>query len=113
MSGNQQFDQALKALSLKFSGELPHKLGEIQRLVHAVADNHTDNSALLSLHRTLHGLAAAANTFGYPQLTDVARRLEQHVIELIHAGPRAGSGVTALQMMLDELLDRALTQKAA
>ncbi len=113
MSSNVQFERALIALSIKFSGELPTKLREIQHLLHSVAEDRTDEFALVCLQRALHGLAAAANTFGQAQLTDTTRHLCQHVTELIQANARTSDGIEVLQQMLDELVHRASLANAA
>jgi len=105
VSGNLQFEHAMRALAAKFAGELPHKLDDIHALYVAASRSDDPVALLQTLRRSLHSLAGAAMTFGHPHITDAARRFEQRVADLlVRESPSAGT-ITQLRSALDELLD--------
>jgi chemotaxis protein histidine kinase CheA len=113
MSTTPQFEHAMRALSAKFSGELPHKLQEIHRLYLATMQNAYDDAALNRLHRALHSLAGAARAFGHPQISDAAQNLEQCIAELLTPALSTTGTIALLQIAMDNFLEHCLDQKAA
>lgn len=59
-----------------FAGRLPARIAEIERARDEARDAGWTGPPLRTFHRLAHSLAGAGATFGFPEVTALARRLE-------------------------------------
>ena len=86
--GDQEFRARLAALGEKFAATVPVTLDKITRALAACETSFPpDASQLDMLHELLHGVAGSAGTFGYGELGQQCRRVEQLVRVVIAAHP--------------------------
>ncbi|MCW8949722.1 MAG: diguanylate cyclase [Sedimenticola sp.] len=67
----------LEAVSRAFKAQLPERGREIERQWSAVRKQPDDLDLLEGLYRLTHNLAGAGGTFGFSQITDVAREVTE------------------------------------
>lgn len=79
------FQAQLAALRRNFVDQLPQRLADMQAgLQRWLGDRSAENLAIF--HRVAHNLTGAGATYGFPQLSDVARTLEMEIKALQQAG---------------------------
>ena len=101
-----EFQQKLQELWEVYSAQLPAKLAEIERRWKALRAGEWSAAELQDFHRLVHGLAGSAGTFGYTQLGEKARLLEQAlkpIVKTRKTGSR--SSLNHLQPTLDALVN--------
>jgi diguanylate cyclase (GGDEF)-like protein len=81
MSGKVR--ERLEALSTKFAGELPDKLRELRAAVSQAQANPADMQKLDAARSIAHRLAGSGSTFGFRDVSAVARRLEEAIRALM------------------------------
>ncbi len=59
-----------------FAGRLPDRLAEVEEARDATRAAGWKGGPLRTFHRLAHSLAGAGATFGFPEVSDLARRLE-------------------------------------
>jgi HPt (histidine-containing phosphotransfer) domain-containing protein len=59
-----------------FAGRLPARVAEVEAARDAARDGAWGGEALRTFHRTAHSLAGAGATFGFPEVSELAGRLE-------------------------------------
>jgi HPt (histidine-containing phosphotransfer) domain-containing protein len=59
-----------------FAGRLPARVAEVEAARDAARDAAWGGEALRTFHRTAHSLAGAGATFGFPEVSELAGRLE-------------------------------------
>lgn len=70
-------DQGLpRDLREYFSERLPHRLREVEDAWRDVRESGWGPEPVKRLHRLAHSLAGTGSTFGFPAVSDAARRLE-------------------------------------
>ena len=69
--------EQLEAVSRAFKTQLPERGREIERQWSAVRKQPDDLDLLEGLYRLTHNLAGAGGTFGFSQITDVAREVRE------------------------------------
>ncbi len=85
---DEEFHARLAALGQKFAATVPVTLDKIARALAACeASFPPDASQLDVLHELLHGVAGSAGTFGFGELGQQCRRVEQMVRVVISAHP--------------------------
>jgi HPt (histidine-containing phosphotransfer) domain-containing protein len=85
---DQEFRARLAALGEKFAASVPVTMGKIaQALAACEASFPPDAGQLDVLHELLHGVAGSAGTFGFGELGQQCRRVEQMVRVVIAAHP--------------------------
>lgn len=73
-----------------FTGRLPARLAEIAAAHEAAREAGWAEEPLRTFHRLLHSLAGAGATFGFPEVSEDARRLERRVQAALEAGAPPG-----------------------
>ncbi|NEX62328.1 Hpt domain-containing protein [Noviherbaspirillum galbum] len=68
----------IRALAQVFLDRLPEKLQELQQALHAVSKGG-DALAMKHLHLLMHTLAGASGSFGFHELGERARALEDRI----------------------------------
>ena len=71
-SSNLDIVEQLRLLQESYTKQLPAKLAQVEQAFR----KHQDEDALRTLRFLAHGLAGSGATFGYPELSEAARRLE-------------------------------------
>jgi HPt (histidine-containing phosphotransfer) domain-containing protein len=86
-----------------FAGRLPARLAEVEAARDAARDAGWAGEPLRTFHRLAHSLAGVGSTFGFPAVTELARRLESLLDEVLGRGapPEAGE-----EAEVDDLLAR-------
>ncbi len=85
---DQEFRARLAALGEKFAASVPVTMGKIgQALADCEATFPPGAAQLDVLHELLHGVAGSAGTFGFGELGQQCRRVEQMVRVVIAAHP--------------------------
>ena len=95
----------MAALLGSYAEALPAKVREIRELWSRV-ESGDDAEATRTLCRRVHSIAGTAGTFGYPLLSEIARRLEE-VIGEGAGGARPESGTRQAAPGLIDALDAA------
>jgi CheY-like chemotaxis protein len=67
--------EVLKSLRKLYAEELPKRLHAIEEAVASLQDNGWDPQVAASLHDMAHRLAGSAAIYGFPQVSDMARRI--------------------------------------
>lgn len=67
---------APEELQQYFATRLPDRLAEIEEACHAAREAGWTGEPLKTFHRLVHSLAGAGATFGFPEVSDLARNLE-------------------------------------
>jgi len=75
--------ERLRADFLRTSRE---RLMELDHDLEQLARDGTDQARLKTVHRNFHRLAGSGSTFGYPDVTDLARSAERLAWERLKAG---------------------------
>jgi diguanylate cyclase (GGDEF)-like protein len=73
---NSSFEATLRALAANYGAELPAKLAEMASMLRTACEGGADATGLQLLHRQIHSLNGSAKTFGFPAVSDAARKLE-------------------------------------
>lgn len=82
-------EDALVEFRARFISGLPKQLGELQKLAQQMT-TATGIDALHPAHRVLHVISGTAGTFGFEELGDRARAVEQTIRRVIDTGNDAG-----------------------
>lgn len=93
MSGDD-IEAAIAALGAKFAAQLPDRLAQVKQhwsAAQAASDPADRGRALTDMHRIVHMLAGSAASFGFANLTAVARPLDTVLYELVEAEKALGS----------------------
>ena len=91
-----------------FAGRLPARLAEVEVARDAARDAGWTGEPLRTFHRLAHSLAGVGATFGFPEITTAARRLESLLkAALATAEPPAAAEVDALLGRLREIARRS------
>jgi len=69
-----------------FAGRLPDRLAEVERARDAARAAGWTGDPLRAFHRLTHSLAGAGATFGFPEVSDLARRLESLLENALREG---------------------------
>jgi diguanylate cyclase (GGDEF)-like protein len=93
-----------------FAGRLPARLAEVEAARDAARDAGWAGEPLWTFHRLAHSLTGVGATFGFPEITAVARRLEDvlKAALAVAAAPPAAEEVDALLDRLREIARRSL-----
>ncbi len=92
-----------------FAGRLPARLAEVEVARDAARDAGWTGEPLRTFHRLAHSLAGVGATFGFPEITTAARRLESLLkAALATSAPPAAADVDALLSRLREIARRSL-----
>jgi diguanylate cyclase (GGDEF)-like protein len=90
-----------------FAGRLPARLAEVEAARDAARDAGWTGEPLRTFHRLAHSLAGVGATFGFPEITTAARRLESLLkAALATAEPPAAAEVDTLLGRLHEIARR-------
>jgi HPt (histidine-containing phosphotransfer) domain-containing protein len=83
---DQEFQARLAALGAKFAATVPVTMGKISAALAACDAETTPSAATLTeLQELLHGVAGSAGTFGFGELGQQCRRIEQALRVVIMA----------------------------
>jgi len=108
MIADEDLAEQLRRLRESYASALPAKLA----LVEQAFRSHQDKDALRTLRHLAHGLAGSGTTFGYPELSEAARRLEITVEAALEAARRLSEAEISATTELLETLYRAAREPA-
>jgi HPt (histidine-containing phosphotransfer) domain-containing protein len=97
-------DSRLKSLRLAYRQRLVKELVQIDGYVKALERDPACSQSMQALHQALHKLAGSAGTFGFGQLGQQARRLEQQVVKVMSQAEGA-AGLPGLSSWIEQLRD--------
>lgn len=101
-------ESKLAALQAAYLNELPKKISEIEKLWLMMAGPNWQGIHAQELHRLLHSMAGSGTTFGAPEVSQLARKLE-HKFKRIISENRTASAQERSEMSDDfRELDRAV-----
>ncbi len=100
MSSNLDIIEQLRLLQQSYAKQLPNKLAQLEQAL----NKREDQDALRTLRFLAHGLAGSGASFGYPDLSKVARQLEV----LVDATVEAGRGLNETESKSARALLKAL-----
>ncbi len=80
-----------------FAGRLPERLAEIDEACRAAREAGFTGEPLRTFHRLVHSLAGAGGTFGFPEVSDLAREVERLL------KPHLGSGAPLNEIGIGEI----------
>jgi len=69
-----------------FAGRLPARIAEVEAARDAARGAGWAGEPLRTFHRLAHSLAGAGATFGFPEVSDLAGRLEQRLKKVLGGG---------------------------
>lgn len=93
----------LKEISALYAQDLPARMEALELAVATVHREQCSPESLDSLYRHVHKLSGSAATFGFPALTDAARRLEG-LLRAIQQGT-LGEGISVEESLQQALRD--------
>ena len=102
---NSRFEATLRALAANYAAELPAKLAEIASMFRLACEGGVDAAGLQLLHRQVHSLNGSAKTFGFPVVSDAARKFELALVPYF-TSPSSLDRAAASQLL--DLLDALL-----
>ncbi len=85
-AGDPLLDPLLEMKSY-FAGRLPARIAEVEAARDAARGAGWAGEPLRTFHRLAHSLAGAGATFGFPEVSDLAGRLERRLKALLAGGP--------------------------
>lgn len=97
MIERRDFDHRLRELHRQYAKELPQWINDIRRLWQTLEAG--DDAVRPDLLRLVHRLGGSGATFGFPEITHLARRLE----ELLDTGPDTVLPVNEVEATLEAL----------
>lgn len=77
--------ESLRQLRELFATRLPGRLAEIDAAWDEARARGFEPAAFARFHRLVHSLAGAGTTFGYPEVTAAAKRIERLLQPLVRA----------------------------
>lgn len=99
----ESFQKKLQILRDTYVQQLPHKLSHIQSLWERIrSGKHTDTD-IPELVRAVHSLAGSGTTFGFGEITDVAKELEGRVHMLSTAQGLQNMDASSISGHVDKL----------
>ncbi|HVY08435.1 MAG TPA: diguanylate cyclase [Burkholderiales bacterium] len=102
---DSSFEATLRALAANYAAELPAKLAEIGSMLDAACTGAASAADLQLLHRQIHSLNGSAKTFGFPSVSDAARKLELALVPYRDAPATLDREAgTALLALLESLM---------
>src|SRR5882757_6344783 len=97
-----------------FAGRLPARLAEVEEAHDAARDAGWAGEPMRTFHRLAHSLAGVGATFGFPEITTTARRLELALkAALAAATPPPADEVDAVLRRLREIARRSANPSAS
>jgi HPt (histidine-containing phosphotransfer) domain-containing protein len=91
-----------------FAGRLPARVAEVEAARDAARGAGWTGEPLHTFHRLAHSLAGVGSTFGYPEVTAVATRLESLLKTALAMGvPPAADGIDTIDALLAHLREIA------
>lgn len=81
----QKFQDVLRALRVSYATQLPEKIREIESVWSALQAKW-DTAIFSDLHRMVHSLTGSGSTFGFAELSNVARILEESIKGIVALG---------------------------
>jgi diguanylate cyclase (GGDEF)-like protein len=109
MSSSPDIVEQLRLQQEGYTKQLPAKLAQMKQAF----SKRQDEDALRTLRFLAHGLAGSGGSFGYPELSEAARRLEGMVVAVIEAGRCLSAEESESAGDLLEILYRAAQRPAA
>jgi diguanylate cyclase (GGDEF)-like protein len=76
-SAQQEFEKKLHEARIKYVNTLPAKVSEINLIWNQLNKNAWRSEVLLKMQNLAHNLAGSGGTFGFPELSQQAKRLEK------------------------------------
>lgn len=98
--------ETINELCAVFLARLPERLAEIDRSwegARPVGERGVNPVELQRFHRLVHSLSGAGATFGFPEVTTAARRLERHLLPLIRQPDLPAEAAGEIDSLLEEL----------
>jgi diguanylate cyclase (GGDEF)-like protein len=105
---NQELSDQLLVLQENYKLSLPEKLEKIKGL-HGVFVNQQDESSIKGLEKALHKLAGSAGTYGFDELSMLAKNAKQYCNE-IQVGNSTPQSLTQLNSVILELINNDLDE---
>jgi HPt (histidine-containing phosphotransfer) domain-containing protein len=72
----KDIEEKFAAIKASYTADLENKLTSIEEYWHKLSNQGWDSENAKSLHHIIHGLAGSAETFGFPQITKLARHAD-------------------------------------
>ncbi len=99
----------LQKLRAGFVDGMPARLADIRSMIDHLLASGGDRAALESLHRLVHGITGSAGTFGMPEVSGAARRIEERLALMIrHGVPDGGQAWSEIGDAVNQLALLAL-----
>ncbi len=105
---NSELDQALETLRREYLAEAPARLGELRKDISAFLAGEQDASA--SLLTRFHRLAGSGGSYGFPEVSRMAREAEQWLRAGQTPGLEASRHLDEIVARIAEAFDRAGTR---
>lgn len=94
----------LKILSDAYAAQLPEKLKQLEQVWVDLPQDAWDEAGFETLHRMVHSLTGSGSTFGFPLLSNVARNLEDYLMQFAQAKKVLNDDQrTRIQVLIREL----------
>jgi len=105
-----ELQEKMRELGLDYAAQLPEKIRQIEE---ACADyqSRRDEETLHALHRMVHSLTGSGATFGFAELSQVARVLEEYLKGIVNQGSPAND-VQLTQIQRQIMVVRQATANA-
>ncbi|MFA7279927.1 MAG: Hpt domain-containing protein [Sterolibacterium sp.] len=85
MTDLEELQAKLKVLSDAYAAQLPEKIRQIEQIWSDLPHDSFNEAGFATLHRMVHSLTGSGKTFGFSLLSDVARSLEEYILDLAQA----------------------------
>lgn len=105
MTANDPLEEALGALRREYLAEAPARMLELRKDYAAILAGERDAAA--SLKGRLHKLAGSGGSYGFPQISEIARRGETWLTENLSDCSRAATSIGPLLEELETTFQRA------
>lgn len=105
MDDPSDFQAQLKVLSAAYASQLPEKLKQIEQAWSQLPHSEWDEERFQLLHRMVHNLNGSGKMFGFAELSDVARNLEECLKQIMQTKAEPSEAQRkSIQVLLGELL---------
>lgn len=105
MADFAELQAQLKILSDAYAAQLPEKLQQVEQAWDNLSHAEWDEENFQAMHRMVHNLTGSGKMFGFANLSDVARNLEECLKPIMQTKAEPSEAQRkSIQVLLGELL---------
>ena len=100
---SDSLQQKIDQLRLQLIERLPHDVGLMEGLLRQATSDGVDDDVVREIKVVAHRMAGSSARFGYPQLSALAARLEDHTAEMLRLETDQADGLDEIAALIEAL----------